>query len=412
MKMLRPSPRWLLGLTIAAGLAVTYCSWNISKGQAKLEPGKNAESPLPIRQVVLFNSGVGYFQREGEVEGNARIDLSFPTSEINDLLKSMVLQDLSGGKISSVNYDSHDPIDKILRGFALDLTTNPTFSQILNQARGEKIEITRTEKAEKQEAKHSKLTGTIVGMEARNSAGASALTGLAMEDIELLNLSTTMGLQSIPLNQVTAVRFLNPTLENEFQRALEVLARSHDVQKKTVSLGFDGAGKRAVRVGYVVERPIWRTSYRLRVEAGGKITLQGWALIENTSDEDWKDVRLVLVSGKPISYKMNLYEPLYMPRPVVESDFFASLRPPIYQGSLDGGKDGQAPMPAMNLGSGFAGMIGGGFNGGLGFNGGGGFNGGLGFNGGGGSESVSARRTHQAAKGRTRARRRRQAHVR
>ena len=90
-----------------------------------------------------------------------------------------------------------------------------------------------------------------------------------------------------------------------------------------------------MRVGYVVERPIWKTTYRLRLEANGKLSLQGWALVENTSDDDWNDVRMVLVSGKPISYKMNLYEPLYIPRPTVEPELFASLRPPVYGGSLD-----------------------------------------------------------------------------
>ncbi|MSQ93836.1 MAG: hypothetical protein EXR98_04685 [Gemmataceae bacterium] len=93
--------------------------------------GPKAAEPLPIRQVVLFNSGVGYFQREGEVDGNARVELSFPVSDINDLLKSLVLQDAKG-QIGTVNYDSSDPIEKILRSFAVDLTTNPTFGQILN----------------------------------------------------------------------------------------------------------------------------------------------------------------------------------------------------------------------------------------------------------------------------------------
>lgn len=318
---------WTLG---AAGLAVLGVIWQSSfTGAQNLDNGKGkvADGPLPIRQVVLFNSGVGYFQREGEVSNDARVDLTFPIGDINDLLKSLVLQDLGGGKISTVNYDSHDPIDKILRSFALDLNNNPTFGQILNQARGEKIEITRLEP----QAAPSKLTGTIVGMEVqRKPAGKDLVT-----DVELLNLSGPSGLQAIPMDQVLGVKFLNPVLENEFQRALKVLASSHDTQKKLVSLGFNGIGKRAVRVGYVVERPIWKTTYRLRLEPNGKLSLQGWALVENTSDDDWSDVRMVLVSGKPISYQMNLYEPLYIPRPLVEPEMFASLRPPVYSGSLD-----------------------------------------------------------------------------
>ncbi len=316
--------------------------------------GKGAKGPdtLPIKQVVLFNSGVGYFQREGQIDGNARISLSFPVGDINDLLKSLVLQD-SKGQIGTVNYDSSDPIDKILRSFALDLTTNPTFGQILNQARGEKIEIARTDKKEGTQ----KLIGMIVGMEMKKvPAGKDQVV-----DAEFLTLNTSTGIQSIPMDQVVSVRFQNPTLESELQRALSVLASSHDTQKKTVSVGFNGEGKRDVRVGYVVERPIWKTSYRLRIDNNNKIFLQGWALVENTSDDDWNDVRMFLVSGKPISFKMNLYDPIYIPRPTVEPEMFASLRPPVYSGAMEKEEmaklakamEGQMPQPGFgNFGPG------------------------------------------------------------
>jgi len=322
--------RKIIGLTITGacllGAGIVWHSLGNAQapanGQAKQPP-----SPLPIKHVVLFNSGMGYFQREGEVAGNVRLNLSFPVGDINDLLKSLVLQDLGGGHISTVNYDSQDPMDKILRSFALDLNNNPTFGQILNQARGERIEVLRADKKDT-----TKLAGTIVGMEVqRKQVGKDQVV-----EVEMLNLVAGGGLQSFPLAEVLAVRFLNPILESEFQRALQVLATSHDMQKKTVSLGFDGQGKRKVKVGYVVERPIWKTSYRLRLEPNGKVFLQGWALVENTSDDDWNDVHMVLVSGRPISYQMNLYEPLYIPRPKVEPELFASLRPPVYGGSMAG----------------------------------------------------------------------------
>lgn len=360
MKSLALRPRWLLALGLATALVLLFLARGGLHGQvgdagdkAKAEiiqddkPAKAPEPALPIRQVVLFNSGLGYFQREGQVDGNARIDLSFPVGEINDLIKSMVLQDLGGGRISTVSYDSHDPIHKILRSFAVDLNGNPTFGQILNQARGEKIEVTRVEKNLKKEPASERLTGIIVGMEIQPRIAEKGI----LEEVEHLNLSTSAGLQSLRLADIVSVKFANPVLESEFQRALQVLARSHDVQKKTVSLGFDGAGKRSVRVGYVVERPIWKTSYRLRLEEGNRVTLQGWAVIENTSDEDWKDVRLVLVSGKPISFRMDLYEPLYVPRPLVEPEMFASLRPPVYDAAMGPPKGVDRPkMPAVDSG--------------------------------------------------------------
>lgn len=317
----------IVGSVIAVIVLAIGIFWQTSStGQPVQGNGKQPEGPLPIRQVVLFNSGVGYFQREGEVDGNARVELTFPAGDINDLLKSLVLQDLGGGKVSTVSYDSQDPIEKTLRSFALDLTGNPTFGQILNQARGEKIEITLRDKA----PAFNKVTGTIVGMESHRKQ----VKDQVFEE-ELLNItSPDKGLQGIRMEEVLSVRFLNAVLDREFQRALQVLAASHDVQKKTVSLGFSGAGKRPVKVGYVVDRPIWKTTYRLRLENNRKVYMQGWALVENPSDDDWNNVRMVLVSGRPISFKMNLYEPLYIPRPTVDPDLYASLRPPVYGGAM------------------------------------------------------------------------------
>src|SRR5207249_3284286 len=137
-----------------------------------------------------------------------------------------------------------------------------------------------------------------------------------------------------------------PEVEQEFRKALEVLATAHDKKKKTVSLNFLGNGKRAVKVGYVTESPIWKTSYRLSLEKENKAFLQGWAIVENTTDEDWNQVSLGLISGRPISFQMDLYEPLYVPRPRIEPELFASLRPPSYGGNMD---DRDADKPLQKL---------------------------------------------------------------
>src|SRR5262245_44632337 len=298
---------------------------------AKPEAAAKAPSSLnlPIAQAVLFSSGVGFFQREGEIDGNQRIDLSFPVQDINDLLKSMVLQDLGNGHISAVSYESRDPIDKTLKSFAINLTQNPGYGQILNQARGEKVEVTSQSTSSSQPGT---LTGTIIGIEAKEEAVSKD----KIVHAEMLNLWCAEGMRSVKLSEVTRVRFLNPVMDNEMRRALEILSLSHDTQKKAVSLVFSGEGKRPVKVSYVVENPIWKTSYRLVLGKEGKPYLQGWAVVENPSDEDWTNVRMSLVSGRPISFQMDLYQPLYVPRPLVEPELFASLRPPTYSDALEG----------------------------------------------------------------------------
>src|SRR5208337_3236869 len=243
-------------------------------------PPKAVAAQLPIAQVVLFSSGVGYFQRQGEVEGSARIDLSFPVQDINDLLKSMVLQDLGNGHIAAVSYDSQAPVEKTLRSFAINLTNNPTFGQILNQARGEKVEVILQQTT----TQPANITGVVMGVEQQKQA-----VGKEVVEVEMLNLWCAEGMRSVKLPEVQRVRFLNPVMDSEVKKALETLALSHDTQKKSVSINFAGDGKRGVKVGYVVENPIWKTSYRLVMNSKGKPYLQGWGVVENTQDEDWNN---------------------------------------------------------------------------------------------------------------------------
>src|SRR6185369_9021757 len=175
--------RWLLATPLAGALGVVGGlgldrALAVGAGESKqdLKPAVS----LPITRVVLFNSGVGYFSRSGEVEGDARVDLSFPESDVNDLLKSMVLEDFGKGRISAVSYDSREPIARTLSSFAINLTNNPTFAGIVSQLRGERIEVAVSPTAANQPGK---LTGTIVGIE-----HVKVPAGNTTVDAEVLNM--------------------------------------------------------------------------------------------------------------------------------------------------------------------------------------------------------------------------------
>ncbi len=321
-----------MNLAISALLAATLVMGGmatVAHGQAKddshkpdkADPEKKNQT-LPLNSVVLFNSGVGFFEHRAEINGTAEVDLQFNVDDINDLLKSMVLQDLGGGHISTVTYTSKDPVTKTLKTFSIDLTDNPTLAQILEQVRGERIEIEAP----------AKLKGTIIGLEKRKRKIGRDDEGVI--EIDVLNLLTDDGLKSLPLEQLGSIKLLDDKLNEEFKQALTLLASSHDTDKKTVSLKFVGEGKRPVHVGYVQQAPIWKTSYRLVLGDKETPLLQGWAIVENTTEDDWQDVKLTLVSGRPISFVMNLYDPLYVNRPLVEPELFASLRPQKYDEDL------------------------------------------------------------------------------
>src|SRR5712692_7625626 len=185
--------RTLIGFGIAGAIAAAaFAVWHTSSGAApsadRVAAIKQAAPPasLPITHVYLFSSGVGYFQREGELEGNSRVDLTFPATDINDLLKSLVLQDTGGGKVTTIGYDSQDPVEKTLKSFALDLTGNPSFGQLINQARGERVEVVLQQTNTTQP---TTLSGTIMGMESQHHpAGPSGVV-----DVDFLNLLCAEG---------------------------------------------------------------------------------------------------------------------------------------------------------------------------------------------------------------------------
>ncbi len=326
--------------------------------QAPLAPS----STLPVRRITLFTSGVSYTERGGVVDGDATVPLLFRAPQINDILKSMVLIDRQG-QVQPATYAAHDPISHTLQSFAIDVTQNLSQQDILNRLRGARVTV--------EAANRPALTGQIVGVESRQVLGVDGKP----TTVAILNLLGETGLMSVRLDTDTTVRLLDAQLNKEFHDALATLATRSDEQRRQVTLHFAGQGKRDVRVGYVTEAPLWKMSYRLLIggtnpDKPGKPYLQGWAMVENTSDDDWQNVRLSLVSGRPVSFIQDLYQPLYIPRPVVGPDIVASPYPQTHDGSLLGPNG-----PASGFGGG--GYPGGGAGGGFGGGGtGGGFGGG------------------------------------
>ena len=279
---------------------------------------------LPLSKIALYSSGVGYFQHDGTVNSHAQLNLRLDTNQINDMLKSLVVQDFGGGKVSTVTYGSRDPVTKTLGSFGINLNGNPTLGQILTQVRGEPVEVTAP----------NPIVGTLLGVEKKTESIGEGSQHRIVEQ-EYVTLLTEDGFRSLPLANVQRIKLMNAALNAELQQALAVLATNHDAQKKTVSITFDGTGSRQVRVAYLTETPVWKTTYRLVLDEDKAPYLQGWAIVENQTPQDWRNVKLSLVSGRPISFAMDLYQPLYNPRPIVQPEFYVNLRPQTYGDAMD-----------------------------------------------------------------------------
>jgi hypothetical protein len=248
----------------------------------------DGQTAVPVKVVVLFSSGVGYFEHAGSVKGNASSELRFKTNQINDILKSLVLQDMGGGKVTTVVYPSQDPIEKTLKSFQVDITGDPSLAELLAQLRGAKVQVT---------VGGEELKGTILGLEKK----PKAVGDKGSIEVWVLNLINGGTIRSVELSEAKKIELEDAELQEELSKALTALAQARDQDKKPVTINFSGEGERQVRIGYVVETPIWKTSYRLILPGQGadankeKSKLVGWAIVENQTDNDWSSVQLSLV---------------------------------------------------------------------------------------------------------------------
>lgn len=271
-------------------------------------PAVAEQVKLPVTRVILYSSGVGYFEHAGVIRGSTSVELMFETDQINDILKSLIIEDLDGGRVGTVAYPSQDPVSKILQSFQVNLTGEPPLSMILGQLRGAEIQVMIGAEM---------IEGRILGLDKRQKDISDNGTPLEVPVVNILSNGT---IKSVVLEEVRQIQLKDPVLADEFAKALDTLTGARDQNKKPLTLTFHGEGERRVRAGYLIETPIWKTSYRLVLpgEKEEQGFLQGWAIIENQTDNDWRGVNLSLVSGRPISFIQDLYQPIYIPRQVYQ----------------------------------------------------------------------------------------------
>lgn len=325
-------------LVIVAGLAVPTLVELPFVAPAVAQAAKDANAGLPVRAITLYRSGVASFERRGTVDNDASVVLRFRTEQINDILKSLVVLDHSGGAIAGVSYPSQEPLERRLASLGVDITDDPSAREILARLRGTPVRV------QTQEASYE---GTVLNVEERPTVyqpkGDGAVT---QHQLPWINLVTKAGVRSVNLTEVIGFEVLDIGLAEDLRQALAAIAEQRSDQFKAVELDLRGDGTRDVSVAYVHESPVWKTSYRLVVdaEAGSKESpfLQGWAIVENTTDEDWRDVGLSLASGQPSAFRMNLYEPLFQERIEVAVPVPLAVAPRAYEEQYGGA--GQSPF--------------------------------------------------------------------
>jgi len=305
---------------------------------------------LPVRTVVIYKHGVGYFERTGSLGPGESARLDFDAEAMNDVLKSLTIND-QGGKVNGLRYDSDVPLDRKLNEFPFRIGNGQPLAAVIDQLKGARVEV---------EFGPQKVAGAIVS--ARLIAGDKDHA----EREQLTLLMDSGDLRNVDLAAASSIHFTDVQLQVQFKDYLAALTSSRSKDKRSVYIDSTDAKSHDVTASYIMPMPAWKSSYRLLLDdTGTQPTLEGWAIVDNTTGEDWTNVKISLVSGKPISFISQLYAPKYIQRRDAELAEDQALAPTLYSGAVAG----LAKAAPAGSGGGRGGGMGMGGSGGFGVNG-------------------------------------------
>ncbi len=290
-----------------------------------------AEPELALKRVMLSTGGVGYFEYEATVSGDADLSLAIRRDRIDDVMKSIVVYDDHGG-IGTINLPGREPLQELFRELPVGPEALESPQALLTALRGVEVRI----------AGPREITGRLVAVteeQTQLAANAGTITR------HRLSLMTGDGLHQAVLEDIESLRLTDTKLQAQLDTALKSIAQRGERDRRTLTLHTTGKGDRTVRVAYVIEAPLWKTAYRLTMDSGvAKSGLQGWAVLENVSGEDWNGVDLTVVSGNPVTFRQALYDAYYVKRPEIPVEVLGRVLPRVDEGVVP-----QAPGRPMAM---------------------------------------------------------------
>ena len=280
---------------------------------------------LPVRKVVLYKNGVGYFEHAGTVSGNQRVAIDFTSPQLNDVLQSLTVLDQGGGRIAGVNYNSTTPLAEQLKTLSLGMTEDPTSTELFEALRGQRVEVTG--------GPGGVITGRLMSIETRTEKAGPGDGDTTLDKFYLTLVGTSGAVRVIELTPALSVKPLDANLQGQLDRYLELLSNTHTTGLRHLTLDALGQGQRELRVSYISEVPVWKSTYRMVFprDPNGMATVQGWAVVDNTVGADWDNVQLSLVAGAPQSFIQPLSQPLYMRRPEIPIATAAETTPQTHE---------------------------------------------------------------------------------
>ncbi len=282
-----------------------------------------AAAELSLKRVLLSTGGVGYFEYEAEVEGNAELALDVRLDQVDDVLKSIVVYD-DHGAVGTISLPGREPLAQIFRDLPFGPGALASPVALLNALKGARVRV----------AGDRRLEGRLLAVEPEHTRLGGDSATITRQRVSLM---TDTGLQQFVLEDADSLEFVDAELKAQLDRALAAITahRAHD--RRTLRIEMRGEGVRTVRVAYVVETPLWKSTYRLILPPDGDAPhalMQGWAVVENMSGAVWHDVELTLVSGNPVTFRQALYTAYYVHRPEVPVEVLGRVLPQPDRGEI------------------------------------------------------------------------------
>jgi hypothetical protein len=309
--------------------------WQAAVLLAVVGPANAAD--LSLQRIMLSSGGVGYFEYEATVDGNAALSLDVPLDQVDDILKSLVVYD-DGGTAGEVTLPGREPLTQAFVDLPFDRAALDSAPALLNALQGSEVRVTGAKP----------MSGRLLRVVEETSRGADNLA-IPRNRVTLL---TDAGIEQFILEDANSLAFIDLELQKKVAAALSRLAAHRSDGRRRLTLESHGTGSRSIRVGYVIGVPLWKASYRLSLPGDSKADrarLQGWAILENFSGQAWHDVSLTLLSGNPVTFRQSLFESYYVARPSVPVEVAGRVLPKLDTGGIGGAlgaRDAATPSPA------------------------------------------------------------------
>lgn len=274
---------------------------------------------LALKKVLLSTGGVGHFEYEAEVHGNATLELSVPLNQVDDVLKSITVYD-NQGTVKGVSLAGKQPLAEMFKNLPFEQSSFNSFDRLLNDLQGAMI--------------LAKANNTIKGR-VINVTAEYIINENSTITKHRVSVMTDEGVEQFILEDAEEVKFLDKKLNAQIQKALSEITNNKAKDSRILEIKLAGNKKRMVRISYIAEVPLWKTSYRLVMsDNNNDKLLQGWAVLENMSGQDWDNINLSLISGNPVTFKQPLYTSYYVPRPEIPVSIGGRVMPKTDEGGI------------------------------------------------------------------------------